>query len=67
MPHHWSQSSILVNTKDYDIFQSNIHILCDNTAVINLSKNPILYFRAKHIEIKLHFIRDYVQKGTLDS
>ena len=27
---------------------------------------PILHSRAKHIEIKHHFIRDYVQKGILD-
>ena len=33
---------------------------------ICLSKNPILHSRAKHIEIKHHFIRDYVQKGVLD-
>jgi len=31
-----------------------------------LSKNPILHSRAKHIEIKHNFIRDYVKKGTLD-
>ncbi|RDX84341.1 Copia protein, partial [Mucuna pruriens] len=31
-----------------------------------LSKNPILHYRAKHIEIKHHFIRDYIQKGILD-
>ena len=24
------------------------------------------YFRTKHIEIKHHFIRDYVQKGVID-
>jgi len=30
-----------------------------------LSKNPILHSRAKDIEIKHHFTRDYVQKGTL--
>jgi len=39
---------------------------CDNTTVICLSKNPILHSRAKRIEIKHHFIRDYVQKGILD-
>ena len=36
------------------------------TAAICLSKNPILHSRAKHIEIKHHFIIDYVQKGILD-
>ena len=49
--------------EDYQISESNIHILCDNTSAICLSKNPILHSRAKHIEIKHHFLRDYVQKG----
>ena len=47
------------------IFESNVPIFCDNTASICLSKNPILHSRAKHIEIKHHFIRDYVQKGVI--
>jgi len=52
--------------EDYQINAKNISIYCDNTAAICLSKNPILHSRAKHIEIKHHFIRDYVQKGILD-
>jgi len=52
--------------KDYQINANSIPIFYDNTAVICLSKNPILHTRAKHIEIKHHFIRDYVQKGILD-
>ena len=51
--------------EDYQINANSIHIYCDNTAVICLSKNPILHSRVKHIEIKHHFIRDYVQKGIL--
>lgn len=49
--------------EDYQIFESNILILCDNTSAVYLFKNPILHSRAKHIEIKHHFLRDYVQKG----
>jgi len=52
--------------EDYQITESCIPIYCDNTTVICLSKNSILHSRAKHIEIKHHFIRDYVQKGVLD-
>ena len=51
--------------EDYQIYESNIPIFCDNTAAICLSKNPILHYRAKHIEIKHHFIRAYVQKGII--
>jgi len=46
--------------EDYQITENFIPIYCDNTAVICLSKNPILHSRVKHIEIKHHFIRDYV-------
>ena len=52
--------------EDYQITESYIPIYCDNTAAICLSKNPILHSRAKHIEIKHHFIKDYVQKWVLD-
>jgi len=52
--------------EDYQINENCIPIYCDNTAAICLSKNPILHSRAKHIEIKHHLFRDYVQKGTLD-
>ena len=57
----WMKSQL----EDFNIFKSNIHILYDNTSSICLSKNPILHYRAKLIEIKHHFIRDYIQKGIL--
>nr|KYP57399.1 Copia protein [Cajanus cajan]KYP57405.1 Copia protein [Cajanus cajan] len=41
-------------------------VLCDNTVAINISKNPVLHSRTKHIEIKHHFIRDHVQKGMFE-
>ena len=46
--------------------ESKIPIFYDNNVVISLSKNIILHSRAKHIEIKHHFIRDHVQKGHVD-
>jgi len=52
--------------EDYQINANSIPIFYDNTAAICLSKNPILHSRAKHIEIKHHFTRDYVQKRILD-
>jgi len=51
--------------EDYQINANNILIYCDNTVAICLSKNPILHSKAKHIEIKHHFIQDYVLKGIL--
>jgi len=46
--------------EDYNKYESNIPIFYDNNATIKLTKNPILHFRAKHIKINHHFIRDYV-------
>jgi hypothetical protein len=48
--------------EDYNVTESSIPLCRDNTVSIHLSNNPILHSRAKHIEIKNHFIRDYDQK-----
>ncbi|KAL6334010.1 hypothetical protein AAG906_000061 [Vitis piasezkii] len=41
--------------------QGTMVVLCDNTSAINISKNPILHSRTKHIDIRHHFIRDLVE------
>jgi len=33
----------------------------DNTSAINISKNPVQHSLAKHIDIRHHFIRDFVE------
>ena len=39
-----------------------ISILCDNTSAINISKNPVMHSKTKHIPIKYHFLREKVQE-----
>ena len=36
-------------------------IYCDNTSAINISKNPVMYTKTKHIAIKYHYLRELVQ------
>ena len=36
-------------------------IYCDNTNAINISKNPVMHSKTKHIAIKYHFLRELVQ------
>ena len=55
----WLKQQLL----DYGIELKSIPIKCDNTSVINMTRNPILHSRTKHIEIRHHFLRDHVQKG----
>ncbi len=51
--------------EDYGVKLDNIPIKCDNTSAINLTKNPVQHSKAKHIEIRYHFIRDHVQNGNI--
>ena len=37
----------------------------DNQSGIRLSKNPVFHDRSKHINIRYHFLRDCVQRGTI--
>ena len=32
-------------------------MFCDNTSAINISKNPVMHTKTKHIVIKYHFLR----------
>ena len=57
----WKKQQLI----DYDINLDHILIKCDNTSAINLSKNLIQHFRTKHIDIRHHFLRDYVQNGDI--
>jgi hypothetical protein len=40
-------------------------ILCDNNAAINLSEDPSLHQRVKHIDIKYHFLRERVNSNEI--
>ncbi|KAK2403095.1 putative mitochondrial protein [Trifolium repens] len=57
----WLKQQLL----DYDLKLQRVPILCDNTSAINLTKNPVLHSRTKHIEIRHHFLRDHVEKGDV--
>ena len=50
--------------EDYNIYLNHIPLKCDNTSAINLTKNPIMHSRTKHIEIRIHFLRDHMNKGN---
>ena len=47
---------------DYEISQDNMVVYCDNSSVIDISKNPVQHFKTKHIEIRYLFIRDLIER-----
>ncbi|GJS45137.1 hypothetical protein Tco_0595258 [Tanacetum coccineum] len=50
---------------NYDVLYDKVPIFCDNTSAIAISNNPVLHSRTKHIDIRYHFIRDYILKGDI--
>jgi len=49
--------------EDFGVILDHIPLKCDNISAINVSKNPIMHSRTKHIEIKHHFLRYHISKG----
>ncbi|KAD4179586.1 hypothetical protein E3N88_28177 [Mikania micrantha] len=43
----------------------DVVILCDNMGAIQLSKHQMFHERSKHINVKLHFIRDVLQSKVV--
>lgn len=54
----------LLSSIDFDQGRAST-ILCDNNAAINLSEDPSLHQRVKHVDIKYHFLRERVQSSDL--
>jgi hypothetical protein len=42
-----------------------VTMFIDNKSAISLYKNLVLHEKSKHIDLRYHFIRDYMEKGTI--
>nr|GEW30630.1 copia protein [Tanacetum cinerariifolium] len=51
---------------DYDFFYDKVPIYCDSKSAIAISCNPVQHTRTKHIDVRYHFIKDHVEKGTIE-
>ena len=40
-------------------------VFCDSQSAIHLSKNSVFHERIKHIDVRLHFVRDIISKGHI--
>jgi hypothetical protein len=46
-------------------YDEPIPIYCDNTSTINISKNPVMDSKTKHIPIKYHFLWEHVAEKNI--
>ena len=51
--------------REFKMEQKAITVFCDNQGALQLSKNQVFHERTKHIDIKVHFIRETVASGSI--
>nr|GFC50382.1 retrovirus-related Pol polyprotein from transposon TNT 1-94 [Tanacetum cinerariifolium] len=51
---------------DYGFFYDKVPIYCDSKSAIPISCNSVQGTRTKHIDVRYHFIKDHVEKGTIE-
>nr|GFC32266.1 retrovirus-related Pol polyprotein from transposon TNT 1-94 [Tanacetum cinerariifolium] len=51
---------------DYGYKYNRILMYCDSKSAIALSCNPVQHSKTKHIDIQYHFIKEHVEKGTVE-
>ncbi|KAI3692839.1 hypothetical protein L6452_32663 [Arctium lappa] len=52
--------------RDYGQQFDRIPILCDSKSAIAISANPVQHSKTKHIDVRYHFLKDHVEKGTIE-
>nr|GEZ28957.1 Gag-Pol polyprotein [Tanacetum cinerariifolium] len=58
----WMQTQLT----DYGFHFNKILIYCDSKSAIAISCNPVQHSRTKHIVVRYHFIKEHVEKGTIE-
>nr|GEY68028.1 ribonuclease H [Tanacetum cinerariifolium] len=51
---------------DYGFHFNKIPIYCDWKSAIAISCNPVQHSRTKHIAVRYHFIKEHMEKGTIE-
>nr|GEY16171.1 hypothetical protein [Tanacetum cinerariifolium] len=57
----WMQTQLM----DFGFHFNKIPIYCDSKSAIPISCNPVQHSRTKHIDVRYHFIKEHVEKGTI--
>nr|GEU64316.1 reverse transcriptase domain-containing protein [Tanacetum cinerariifolium] len=58
----WMRTQLM----DYGFHFNKIPIYCDSKSAIAISCNPVQQSRTKHIAVRYHFIKEHVEKGTIE-
>nr|GEW43900.1 retrovirus-related Pol polyprotein from transposon TNT 1-94 [Tanacetum cinerariifolium] len=51
---------------DYGFFYDKVPIYCDSKSATAISYNPVQHTRTKYIDVRYHFIKDHLEKETIE-
>ncbi|XP_040367425.1 secreted RxLR effector protein 161-like [Rosa chinensis] len=62
-----SKEAIWLNglASEFGIHQEGVVVKCDSQSAIHLAKNQVFHARTKHIDVRYHRIRDWVEFGNI--
>ena len=52
-------------TEELVMYKGKVVVYCDNQSAIHLAKNQSFHERSKHIDVRLHFVRDIIAVGEI--
>jgi hypothetical protein len=52
--------------RDFGVRFQRVPLMCDNTSVISIAKNPIFHKKMRHVERRHHFLIDHVEKRDIE-
>lgn len=52
-------------TNELGINQGQLVVYCDSQSAIHLTEHQVFHERCKHIDVRLHFVRDVTDKGEI--
>ena len=52
-------------TEELVMYKGKVVVYCDNQSAIHLAKNQSSHERSKHIDVRLHFVRDIIAAGEI--
>nr|GEY35667.1 ribonuclease H [Tanacetum cinerariifolium] len=55
-----------IQLTDYGFHYNKMPIYYDSKSAIAISCNPVQHSRTKHIAVRYHFIKEHVEKGTIE-
>ena len=53
-------------TRELGLSDGDVAVYCDSQSAIHLSKNSVFHERTKHIDVRLHFIKDVISDKLVE-